>query len=430
MHALVGGQPEVVVGAEHDPLGALHLDHRRGRRLERGGSRGAGRPRAPPAAARRARGRGPSRRRRWRSACRVPVCVSRWSCSPVASRRDRREFIELPYRLHSSSAVWVPPLRLERRLFLNRAPERVLQARRRAAVPRPPRRPRGRPHQRPVRRRLQRASTTTAGGCSASSSSRTTPRSCRRCSRRPAAWLRAHGRDHMIGPMDFTMNDESGVMIEGFEREPMIKQPWHPPYYQQRCEEAGLSKAMDLFMWELEISDRDADAADHLQARRAARAAPRHHDPPQDARRSLRKDMDRFAEVYNSAWSENWGFSPYSQEATSTPTRRRCSSSSTRNWFMVAETTEGETAAVAITVPDINQVLKKMNGRLLPLGWWHFLRKAQDDRPRARRLPRRQAGLPAHGRRGRALRRALRHGRRARRRSGARWAGSSRPTRT
>jgi hypothetical protein len=46
-----------------------------------------------------------------------------------------------------------------------------------------------------------------------------------------------------------------------------------------------------------------------------------------------------------------------------------------RNWFMVAETPDGDTAAIAITVPDLNQVLKKMNGRLLPLGWWHFLRK-------------------------------------------------------
>ena len=46
-----------------------------------------------------------------------------------------------------------------------------------------------------------------------------------------SSWLRAHGRDRMIGPMDFSINDESGVMIEGFERMPFIKQPWHPPYY-------------------------------------------------------------------------------------------------------------------------------------------------------------------------------------------------------
>ena len=53
------------------------------------------------------------------------------------------------------------------------------------------------------------------------------------------AWLRERGRDLMIGPMDFGVNDENGVLVEGYDREPMIKQPWHPPYYAARCEEAG-----------------------------------------------------------------------------------------------------------------------------------------------------------------------------------------------
>ena len=85
-----------------------------------------------------------------------------------------------------------------------------------------------------------------------------------------AGWLRERGRDRMVGPMDFTMNDESGVLIEGFEREPMIRQPWQPPYYQRLCEEAGLEKAVDLFMWELHISRPGEGAADHLGARRAS----------------------------------------------------------------------------------------------------------------------------------------------------------------
>ena len=59
-----------------------------------------------------------------------------------------------------------------------------------------------------------------------------------------AAWLRERGRDRMVGPMDFTMNDESGVLIEGFEREPIVRQAWHPPYYRRLCEEAGLEKAV------------------------------------------------------------------------------------------------------------------------------------------------------------------------------------------
>ena len=68
--------------------------------------------------------------------------------------------------------------------------------------------------------------------------------------------------------------------------------------------------------------------------------------------------MDRFAEVYNAAWSENWGFVPYSKEDLDAYTQE-LQLVFDPHWFMVAETAEGETAAVAITVPDINQVLRR-----------------------------------------------------------------------
>jgi GNAT superfamily N-acetyltransferase len=94
------------------------------------------------------------------------------------------------------------------------------------------------------------------------------------------------------------------------------------------------------------------------------------------SRRSLRKDMDRFADVYNSAWSENWGFVPYSK-ADLDYYASELQLVFDPHWFMVAETADGETVAVAITVPDVNQVLRRMGGRLLPLGWWHFLRRGR-----------------------------------------------------
>jgi hypothetical protein len=93
------------------------------------------------------------------------------------------------------------------------------------------------------------------------------------------------------------------------------------------------------------------------------------------SRLHLRRELDDFAEVYNSAWSHNWGFVPYSKQdldAYAFDLQLVYS----RDWFMVAEV-DGETAAIAITVPDINQVLKKMRGRLLPLGWWHYLNKSR-----------------------------------------------------
>ena len=294
------------------------------------------------------------------------------SVQPVAGRRDLREFIELPYRLHSSSPVWVPPLRLERRLFLHRrmnplfshGDAQLFVAWRESRV-------------------VGRISAQYDDNFNAHHGNRwgmfgflefeDDPEILPALLEAAAGWLVAQGRDHMVGPMDFTMNDESGVMIEGFERAPFIRQPWHPPYYAQRCEEAGLGKAMDLLMWELEISDRERmlpiifKLADEVEPRHGIRVR-------KMSRRSLRRDGDRFAEVYNAAWSENWGFTPYTKKDLDAYAHEMHLVFDP-NWFMVAETAEGETAAVAITVPDINQVLKRMGGRLLPFGWWHFLRR-------------------------------------------------------
>jgi hypothetical protein len=189
-------------------------------------------------------------------------------------------------------------------------------------------------------------------------------------------WLRERGRDHMIGPMDFTINDESGVLIDGFDREPFIKQPWHPPYYQRLCEENGLQKAMDLWMWELHIEDRQQivpaifEAAEKLEPDHGIRLR-------KMSRRRLRKELDLFGETYNEAWKDNWGFVPYTKE-TLDHYAQELQLVFDKDWFMVAEKVDtGESVGVAITVPDINQVLKKMNGKVLPFGWWHFLRRAK-----------------------------------------------------
>jgi GNAT superfamily N-acetyltransferase len=153
----------------------------------------------------------------------------------------------------------------------------------------------------------------------------------------------------------------------------MIKQPWHPPYYQARCTDAGLAKAVDLFMWELVISDRSKMLP--VVFKLAEQVEPRHGIRIRRmSRRSLRRDLDRFADVYNAAWSDNWGFTPFGKRDLDVYAQE-LQLVFDRNWFMVAETPEGDTAAVAITVPDVNQALKKMNGRLLPLGWWHYLRR-------------------------------------------------------
>jgi GNAT superfamily N-acetyltransferase len=190
-----------------------------------------------------------------------------------------------------------------------------------------------------------------------------------------AAWLRARGRDRMVGPMDFTMNDECGVLVEGFDLDPMIKQPWQPPYYQRLCEDAGLTKAVDLFMWQLHISyarERVVPAilelAERLEADHGIRIR-------KMTRRNLRRDLNVFGQTYNEAWKDNWGFVPYSSSDLD-HYAQELQLVFDPHWFMVAEKVDtGESVGVAITVPDINQVLKRMRGRIMPFGWWHLLRR-------------------------------------------------------
>jgi GNAT superfamily N-acetyltransferase len=191
--------------------------------------------------------------------------------------------------------------------------------------------------------------------------------------RTAADWLRPRGCDRMVGPMDFVLNEESGVLFEGFELEPMIRQPWHPPYYQPRCEAAGLTKAMDLYSWELHLANRDHALAPILP-KAAERARTKYGiELRKMSWLHLRRELDEFAKVYNAAWSQNWGFVPYAKEDLDDLgiTYRLIYS---RDWFMIAEH-EGQTVAMAISIPDINQVYKRMRGRLLPLGWWHYLNR-------------------------------------------------------
>ena len=134
------------------------------------------------------------------------------------------------------------------------------------------------------------------------------------------ARLRANGRAG-----HFAMNDEAGVLYAGFDREPMVKQPWHPPYYQRLCEEAGLEGRSDLWMWELYIQGRDKvlpvvwELAE--QAGRGIRIR-------RMTRRTCGATAAIFREIYNDAWKRNWGFVPTRRRTTPTP--RSCTWSSTR----------------------------------------------------------------------------------------------------
>jgi len=291
---------------------------------------------------------------------------------PARSFRDVGAFIELPFRLHAGTP-WVPPLRLERRLFLSRRfgtyAKRVdfelLLAERDGRVV-------GR-----VSAHVDHAYNRhhdERRGWFGFFECEDDPEAARALLEAAAAWLRERGMERIDGPTDFTMNDESGLVIEGHELEPMVRQPWHPPYYQPLLEGAGFEKVVDLFMWALDISDREQMLP--ILPELAADARDKHGVTIRRmSRRRLRKDLDVFAEIYNRAWRRNFGFVPYEKEDLD-QYGLELQLGFDEDWFMIAEVGD-EPIAIAITIPDLNQVLRSMNGRLLPLGWWRFLRRGK-----------------------------------------------------
>ena len=293
--------------------------------------------------------------------------------SPVSGGSDLKRFVDLPFRLHANHPLWVPPLKLERRIFLNRRMNAFFShgeaeyflARRAGGVV-------GR-----ITAQINHAFNEhhdSKWGWFGFLEFEEDLEVLQALLDAAQAWLRARGCERMVGPADFAMNDECGILIEGFDVRPMIHQPWHPPYYQPLLEEAGMSKAMDLLMWKLEVTERDRvlpviwELADKAQTEHGIRVRSMR-------RRQLRKDMEFFGEVYNEAWSKNWDFVPYTKKDLDA-LAQELQLAFDKHWFMIAEREDtGEVVGMAITIPDLNQVLEKMKGRLLPLGWWHFLRK-------------------------------------------------------
>jgi GNAT superfamily N-acetyltransferase len=180
-------------------------------------------------------------------------------------------------------------------------------------------------------------------------------------------WLRDRKRDRMVGPLSFSTNDQdAGLLVDGFDREPLILNQWTQPYYPALLEGAGLTKAMDLYMWELWVDDR---ASVHPAIGRMAEEVKTKHgiDVRGMRKRDLRAEVDRFLEVYNEAWERNWGFVPLTDEEVR-HYAKELKPILDENWAFIAEK-EGETVGAALTLPDYNQVLKHLNGRLLPIGW-------------------------------------------------------------
>ena len=300
--------------------------------------------------------------------------MSSLTVRPVSGRRDLRRFVKTPFSIHRDHPQWVPPLVLDRMKFLNRSKNPYFDhAEVELFIAERDGEPVGR-----ISVQIDSRWDEYRGGNDGQFGFFETiddPEVAGALLDAGCNWLTSRGREKVYGPMDFTSNDEIGILIEGFEHRPVILEPWHPPYYQRLIEGAGFGKAMDLLMWHLEMGKLQKGLEFHPAIHEAAQKSLDEHDI---TIRSMKKsdmagEIGRFHEVYNEAWGDNWGFVPITDDEV------EFHAASLKlildeDWAMIAETGDGEVVGAALTLPDINQVLAKMNGRLLPLGWWKFLR--------------------------------------------------------
>ncbi len=186
-----------------------------------------------------------------------------------------------------------------------------------------------------------------------------------------SAWLRARGMTTMRGPMNFSTNDEfssPGVLIEGFDTPPAVMMSHNPPYYGRLMDAAGMGKSKDLLAYWI------TDAVPQRLRTTMARLGQRAGVTIRSVRmKDLQDEVRRVQEVYNAAWSQNWGFVPMT-EAEFHHLARELKPVVDPEFVLLAEKADGEPVGFLLALPDLNRAFKHLrNGRMLPFGFAKFL---------------------------------------------------------
>ncbi len=294
--------------------------------------------------------------------------MSTLTVEPLAG--DPAPFIAFPYRRYADSPHWVPPLKLERRDFLDPRKNPVYEYAQ-------------------VQPFIARRNGEVVGTLAAIRNDRygqfhpeeagvgffglfetvDDPGVVEALVQAGSTWLRSHGKTVMRGPVNLTTNDVVGLLVEGFDDDPTLMMPYNPPSYGLLLEGAGFRKAKDLHAFELQAEE--CQGRFDAMARRLL----------QDGRIRLRTvDLSRWKEelefvrsTYNVAWARNWGFVPWTDRELAFIAKELKPLVDPR--LTAVAQVDGTPVAFLLAVPDAHEALKLARGRLLPFGLARILWK-------------------------------------------------------
>lgn len=193
-------------------------------------------------------------------------------------------------------------------------------------------------------------------------------------------WLRGRGMECARGPLSFSTNGIAGFLTDAFDKKPVVMMPYNPPYYLDLMERCGYARTKDLYAWlwgGQPVSGTQAKIVDELRAR-----------PEVTIRRARMSDFENevrtILDLYNDAWAENWGYVP----ATDAEAEQLA-----RDVKMLADPeivpfveVDGVPVGVALALPNLNEAIADLNGRLFPTGWAKLLWRLNRKKIRSGRL--------------------------------------------
>ncbi len=287
---------------------------------------------------------------------------------PVAGKRELKLFRRLPWRIYRDDPLWVPPLLMDvhtviggKHPFHRHADVEYFLAWR---------------DDRPVARvaavvnRMHNDFNGDKLGFFGLFEAEDDPEAAAAVLTAAEGWLRQRGMERVQGPMNLSTNEElcsPGIQLDGFDKPPMVMMTHTRPYYVALVEAAGYGKAKDLLAYYLADGTppkRLVDGVARLQ--KAEGVVLRSIDMKQ-----FKAEVERVKAIYNSAWEKNWGFVPMTDPEFD-HMAKALKPVVEPKLVLIAEV-KGEPVAFAIALPDFNQVLKRLNGRLFPFGLFKLL---------------------------------------------------------
>jgi hypothetical protein len=193
-------------------------------------------------------------------------------------------------------------------------------------------------------------------------------------------WLKEQGLQRMRGPLSLSINEEVGLLVEGFDTPPMLMMNHARAYQGALAEACGLEKAKDVLAWRYRVSELPPRA---VKAREEIAKLPEVRLRATDRKR-LASDLPHVLEIQDDAWRENWG------HVSLTPNEIKAASDMLKlvinyDLAIIAEI-DGQPAGMCIALPNLNEAIADLDGKLLPFGWAKLLWRLRVAHPKTARL--------------------------------------------